>query len=416
MELTEYIKHGFKETKIGWIPIDWNLKTLKDVCEVKGRIGYRGYTVNDIVPKGEGAITISPSNIKGTSLSFDDSTYISWYKYEESKEIQLQSDDILLVKTGSTFGKSALVKELKEKATINPQLVIIKNINCNVKYLSYLISDEIIQRQIFSVVVGGAIPTLSQENILKFAIPLPSLHEQKKIASFLSDWDKAIETTTNLIEKLKLRKKGLCQELLIGKKRLTGFTDEWQKIKAGDIFVNHTNKNHNGKLEVLSATQENGVIPRSETGIDIKYDKASLKNYKKIDIGDFVISLRSFQGGIEYSNYEGLVSPAYTVLKEMIPISKEYFREYFKTQNFINRLNSIIYGIRDGKQISYKEFSSLKISIPSLNEQKAIANILLISDIEIKKQQEYLEQLQKQKKGLMQQLLTGKIRVNSKYE
>ena len=91
---------------------------------------------------------------------------------------------------------------------------------------------------------------------------------------------------------------------------------DWQSnLAAKDIFRNHTNKKHNGEFQVLSSTQDRGIIPRSEVDIDIKYDEENIGSYKKVEAGDFVISLRSFQGGIEYSEYEGLVSPAYTVLK-----------------------------------------------------------------------------------------------------
>ena len=145
--------------------------------------------------------------------------------------------------------------------------------------------------------------------------------------------------------------------------------------------------------------------------IDIKFDKKSLGTYKKVEVGDYVISLRSFQGGIEYSLYEGLVSPAYTVLKEVVPISKSYYRIYFKTESFINRLNTIIYGIRDGKQISYKDFSTLKLPCPSIDEQQAVAEVLEKAEKELRLYEKKLTTLQQQKKGLMQKLLTGEIRV-----
>ena len=133
----------------------------------------------------------------------------------------------------------------------------------------------------------------------------------------------------------------------------------------------------------------------------IKVDKASV---------DYVISLRSFQGGIEYSEYEGIVSPAYTILKEIVPISKLFYKVYFKTETFINRLNTIIYGIRDGKQIGFGDFSTLNLPYPSIEEQKAIANILNAAKRELMQYEEKLNHLQLQKKGLMQQLLTGKTR------
>ena len=163
-------------------------------------------------------------------------------------------------------------------------------------------------------------------------------------------------------------------------------------------------------MKILFATQERGVIPRSMNNIDIKYDASSLGTYKKVEIGDYVISLRSFQGGIEYSEYEGIVSPAYTILKEIVPISKLFYKVYFKTETFINRLNTIIYGIRDGKQIGFGDFSTLNLPYPSIEEQKAIANILNAAKRELMQYEEKLNHLQLQKKGLMQQLLTGKTR------
>ena len=110
------IKEGYKQTEIGVIPNDWEVKNIGDVCQIFGRIGFRGYTVNDIVKKEQGAITISPSNIYGDKINFAKCTYISWFKYHESPEIKIYNGDVLLVKTGSTSGKTALVKNLNEKA------------------------------------------------------------------------------------------------------------------------------------------------------------------------------------------------------------------------------------------------------------------------------------------------------------
>src|SRR5690606_8853904 len=151
--------------------------------------------------------------------------------------------------------------------------------------------------------------------------------------------------------------------------------------------------------------QDRGIILRSELDIDIKYDKESLGTYKKVEPGDFVISLRSFQGGIEYSEYEGIVSPAYTVIKNKIDMDKGYYKYYLKTENFIRRLNSVIYGIRDGKQIGFSDFSQLYIVYPPVVEQEKIAEIITYSDKEIKLIEQELDLLKKQKKGLMQLLL-----------
>lgn len=181
---------------------------------------------------------------------------------------------------------------------------------------------------------------------------------------------------------------------------------DWQSnFAAKDIFRNHTDKKHNGEFQVLSATQDRGIIPRSKVDIDIKYAEENIGSYKKVEPGDFVISLRSFQGGIEYSEYEGLVSPAYTVLKPTRPISDNYYRAYFKTPDFISRLNGAVYGIRDGKQIGFEDFGELAVHYPPLVEQQKIADILSTCDRVIELKQQLLEEKRRQKQWLMQKLM-----------
>jgi len=135
------------------------------------------------------------------------------------------------------------------------------------------------------------------------------------------------------------------------------------------------------------------------------------EGFKLVDIGDFVISLRSFQGGLEYSYYRGLVSPAYTVLKPKKPINEQFYKQYFKSYEFIGRLATAVIGIRDGKQISYDDFCIVKIPCPSIEEQTAIAKVLQAADKEISLLKAKAEKLREQKKGLMQVLLTGKVRL-----
>jgi type I restriction enzyme S subunit len=180
---------------------------------------------------------------------------------------------------------------------------------------------------------------------------------------------------------------------------------EWELKKAGEIFRNYSNKKHGGNYPVLSSSQDFGIIPRNSLNIDIKYDKDNINTYKKVDIGDYVISLRSFQGGIEYSEYEGLVSPAYTVLKSIVPISNIFYKEYFKTPEFISRLNSSIYGIRDGKQIGYEDFSDLLLHNPPYSEQQKIAEILDTCDKVIRLKESLLAEKRRLKKWLLENLL-----------
>ena len=188
----------------------------------------------------------------------------------------------------------------------------------------------------------------------------------------------------------------------------------WCKEKnyqAKDLFVSVSDKKHGGALEVLSATQDRGIVPRRLVDIDIKYDGSNLGTYKKVDKGDFVISLRSFQGGIEYSDYVGIVSPAYTVVRSKQKIVAGYYKAYFKTEDFIKRLNIGTYGIRDGKQVSFDDFGDMVLHYPPVNEQEKIAEILAGQDRGIALKEKLLAEKQKQKKYLMQQLLTGKKRL-----
>lgn len=186
----------------------------------------------------------------------------------------------------------------------------------------------------------------------------------------------------------------------------------WAYPKARDIFESITDKTHNGKLQVLSATQDKGVIPRDKVDIDIRFSDDALLNYKKVRKGNFVIHLRSFQGGLAYSAIEGIISPAYVVLAPKVEICDDFFRFYFTSKDFIKRLKVAVYGIRDGKQISYDSFGMINILLPPLKEQKKIAEILMAQDKVISLKEKLLEAKKKQKKWLIQNLLTGRIRLN----
>ncbi|MFD2144322.1 restriction endonuclease subunit S [Mucilaginibacter antarcticus] len=205
----------------------------------------------------------------------------------------------------------------------------------------------------------------------------------------------------------------MIQVLFTGKKRLLGFENrEWIKLNANLIFKSVSNKN-NGAEQLLSATQEFGIIPRNMLEARVTMPSGDTGSFKLVNKSDFVISLRSFQGGIEYSNYRGLVSPAYTVLKPILPIVDEFYKHYFKSYDFIGHLAVAVIGIRDGKQVSYEDFSLLKLPYPDVGEQKAIAEIIEKAVYEVNLYEKKLAQLQLEKKGLMQKLLTGEIRVKN---
>ena len=271
--------------------------------------------------------------------------------------------------------------------------------------------NHTIYKKMFPYAEGTAQQVLSLKKLGRFKYPVPQIHEQQKIATVLSSQDKLVELKEKLLAEKQRQKKYLMQQLLTGKRRLPGFEGVWKYIPAREIFKSITDKKHSGDIQVLSSTQDRGIVPRDQVGIDIKYEADSLSSYKKVEKGNFVISLRSFQGGIEYSDYTGIVSPAYTVLKSIEKISDEYYKQFFKSTDYINRLNIAVYGIRDGKQISYEDFGRIKIPYPALDEQIAIAKVLSTADRENDLHRQDIEQEKQKKKALMQLLLTGIVRV-----
>lgn len=201
------------------------------------------------------------------------------------------------------------------------------------------------------------------------------------------------------------------------KTKLGWIPEDWEIVKSRKLFHNYSKKN-NKQEELLSVTQDKGVIPRSMVEARIAMPEGSTSSYKLVEKGDFVISLRSFQGGIEYSEYRGVVSPAYTILKRNLAISDGYYKQWFKSSEFIARLGVAIIGIRDGKQISYEDFSMLPICYPPLKEQEKIAEILSAWDDGIETLEKLIEQKEIFHKALMKNLLIGKIRLfgyNSKW-
>lgn len=257
-------------------------------------------------------------------------------------------------------------------------------------------------------------------DFLEFSLALPPLEERKKIAEILATQDKAIELQGRKIEELKRFKKG-CLEKMFPRKgqkvpetRFPGFTGDWEQRKAKELFVSTADKGY-PELPVLSATQDRGMIRRDENSINIFHDKKNEAGYKRVLPGQFVIHLRSFQGGFAHSAIEGITSPAYTVFgfSEPEKHDSEYWKYVFTSKSFIQRLETVTYGIRDGRSISYEEFLTLGFVYPSKAEQTAIARYLdKLSDL-ITLHQRKLEEMKRQKKALMQLLLTGIVRVKT---
>jgi len=384
------------------IPSDWDVKKLYEIADV------RDGTHESPKYFEHGVKFLTSKNIKDGELDFSDVSFITQEDAENfNKRSKVDKGDILMSMIG-TIGNSVLVDFEPDFCIKNVGLIKPKNIDRY--FLIQFYHSPIFQNYLARNLDGGIQKFVSLGGLRDIPIPLPPLPEQKAIAQVLSTADAAIHTTEKLIAQKELRKKWLMQRLLTGKKRLKEFSGEWKKLGAGEIFKSITKKGF-AEEELLSATQDRGMIPRRMLEGRVTMPTSGTEGFKLVEIGDFVISLRSFQGGLEYSYYRGLVSPAYTVLKPKKNISEEFYKQYFKSYEFIGRLATAVIGIRDGKQISYDDFCIVKIPNPTIEEQTAIAQVLQVADKEISLLHAKAEKLKEQKKGLMQQLLTGKKRL-----
>jgi len=192
-------------------------------------------------------------------------------------------------------------------------------------------------------------------------------------------------------------------ERKVPKIRFPGFTEEWEELPMSEVFEERMEKNH-PEMPVLSVMQGQGTVLRDNSDRNIQYDKSNLKGYKLIREGDYIIHLRSFEGGLEYSNHDGISSPAYRILKP-VKIVPSAYRGYFRSKDFIkNKLSVAVVGIRDGKNIDMPSFWDITIPVPEIKEQENISQFLLEIDDQISTQQKELDKWKELKKGMLQKM------------
>ena len=227
--------------------------------------------------------------------------------------------------------------------------------------------------------------------------------EQRKIADFLVALDRRIDAQQSLVDNLKKYKRGAVDGLLAKKIRFCS-RGEWAELKISDLFSPVSDKGHSD-LTVLTIIQGVGTLPRDCVDRRIMYDKASTNTYKRVEKNDFILHLRSFEGGLELANSVGIVSPAYTILRANKVISPSFYYAYFRSYWFIsNKLRMAVEGIRDGKSINMNTFWNIAVPYPSLEEQSQIAEYLHAMDLRLSNATQELESLIQIRNGLMQQL------------
>ncbi|AQQ04720.1 hypothetical protein B0E33_15045 [Roseibium algicola] len=246
---------------------------------------------------------------------------------------------------------------------------------------------------------------VQKDDITNQVVDLPPLHEQRKIAEVLRTWGGGLEKLTAL-RAAKLHRISSLRQLLFEAE----YASHNRLQRAKDLFET-VSERARPDLPLLAVMQDIGIVRRDELDRRVAMPDGDTSSYKVVRPGDFVISLRSFEGGLEYSRIIGLVSPAYTVLRPTSDLTGDYYRHFFKSRSFIGRLDRLIFGIRDGKQISFRDFGDMYIPAPPLAEQEAHARVLSSLEADLALEDERIAALARQKRGLMQKLLSGEWRV-----
>lgn len=385
------IPRGYKNSSLGVIPKEWEVKRLGDVCDIS--IG------RDVQADHFSEFMTDDYKYPVYSNTVEKKGLYGFYNYEEYSK-----GKVTVVGRGVGLGTS--FARDNGFGAIGRLVVLSPKDNLSNHYL-----ENYINNKVHFFVESAAIPQLTGEQIASYKIAIPSLTEQIIIEKYIQLWDTAIEKQSALIEKLKLRKRALMQQLLTGKKRLPGFSGEWREVKLEDIFDERNETNRND-LPLLSITGDKGVIYQSESDKrDISNDDKS--KYKRIcpnDIG--YNTMRMWQGRSALSGLEGIVSPAYTVVKPKECIDARFIIMFIQQPRVIYDFWTHSQGlVSDTLNCKYPDFCQVKVSIPAKAEQTAIADMLCEFDEEIELTNKKLYGLQSQKQGLMQQLLTGKRRI-----
>ena len=279
--------------------------------------------------------------------------------------------------------------------------------NCDSNFLLRRLNHGI-KKQLSMAAEGTGQKVLAHSKFKNMIVDVPTIDEQIKIGELFKHLDHLITLHQRKYEKLQKVKKSMLEKMFpkngskVPEIRFRGFTDDWEQRKAKELFVSTTDKGH-PELPVLSATQDRGMIRRDENSINIFHDKRNESGYKRVLPGQFVIHLRSFQGGFAHSAIEGITSPAYTVFGFFEPNKhdSEYWKYVFTSKAFIRRLETVTYGIRDGRSISYDEFLTMDFIYPSKEEQIKIAQYLDRLDNLITLHQRKLEKLRNLQKGVL---------------
>lgn len=394
------------------IPIDWQAKKISEIGKVKG--GKRlpkGYVLQS---SANGYPYITVADMKNGGVNLNSIKYAPIEVVEKIKNYTISCKDIYITVVGSTLGSIGIIPEELDGALLTENADKITDLKVNQKYLLFVLDSPIFQNIISNERTVNAQPKLAINKINNFVIPVPPEIEQQKIAEILSTWDKTIDLKEKLIEEKKLQKKGIMKKLLTGEVRFPGFESEWNEVKLGDVIKEINIKTtENNQYPVLTSSRQ-GIFLQEEY-FNKSVASSDNSGYKVIKKGQFTYRTMSDDGSFKFNQLTehevGVVSPAYVVF-EAINIDPIYLKFLMDDYSFNEHIIKVTQG---GTRLSlkYNSLSQFVLNIPAPHEQKAISEIFKTVDRGVHLLEFELKALKLQKKGLMQMLLTGIVRVST---
>lgn len=417
------------------LPAGWVVKRLDLIARVKARLGWKGLTASEYVD--DGYVFLSTPNIKGRDIDFTNVNYITEQRYLESPEIMLKLGDVLLSKDGSTLGTCAVVRTLPRPATVNGSIAVIRpRRDVDPVFLFWAMSSPEMQAVMRQFKDGMGVPHLFQSDLRKFAVLLPPFSEQHVIADFLDRETGAIGALiakkTRFIELLNEKRQTLITHAVTngldphvkmkdsGEKWLEKIPSHWDVVPSNRFFVESKEKAHEAD-EHLSATQKYGVILLAEyerlEGRQVTHAEKNLEQRKHVEVDNFVISMRSFEGGIERVKARGCVRSSYVALVADERAHVGFFSYLFKSSAYIQGLQATAMFIRDGQDLNYNNFRQVKLPFPGNDEQRRIADFLdreISKSSALKAQTEgAISKLVEYRSALISAAVTGRIDIRS---
>ena len=399
------IPQGYKQTELGVIPEDWELKSVNKHCTVKARIGWQGLRSDEYLESGEYGLITSTDIVEGT-INWSTCYFVDKSRYLQDPNIIINEDDTLVSKDG-TIGKVGIVQNIPFPSTLNSGVFVIRPRFDNVykKYFAFVFKSIYFHDFINRLTAGSTIVHLYQKDIIRFIFPVPPLAEQKAIAKALSDVDALISALDKKIAKKKLIKQGAMQQLLTGKKRLPGFTDKWveKKVKKlfnitrGYVLATHILSNKSDgyyKYPVYSSqTQNEGILGFY---FDYLFENAITWTTDGANAGE--VNYR--EGKFFCTNVCGVL------------ISEDGYANKC-VASIINMVAKSHVSYIGNPKLMNNVMADIEISIPpTIKEQQAIATILSDMDKEISDLESKCDKYRLIKQGMMQKLLTGQNRLN----